>query len=99
MSEGEPDEQEPPRETYSHRVITDGEENVLLEFDWINADVVHIDWSFDQNEDGMPATVYTAQQLRQSHSIYDTLVLLLGILITAVPLGGVATYAVKRRRV
>jgi transcriptional regulator with XRE-family HTH domain len=99
MSEGEPDEQEPPRETYSHRVITDEHENVIIEFDWINADVAHIDWSFDENENGMPATVYTAQQLRQSHSIYDTLVLLLGILITAIPLGGVATYAVKRRRV
>lgn len=99
MDEGALDEQEPPRENFQHRVITDGEENVLLEFDWINADVVHIDWSFDKNEDGMPVTVYTAQQLRQSHSIYDTLVLLLGILITAVPLGGVATYAVKRRGV
>ncbi|MBQ8719116.1 MAG: helix-turn-helix domain-containing protein [Clostridia bacterium] len=99
MSEGESDEQEPPRESYSHRVITDEHENVIVEFDWINADVVHIDWSFDQSEDGMPATVYTAQQLRQSHSIYDTLVLLLGILIAAVPLVGIGAYVVKRRRV
>lgn len=98
MSEGEPDEQEPPRESYSHRVITDEHENVIVEFDWINADVVHIDWSFDQSEDGMPATVYTAQQLRQSHSNYDTLVLLLGILIAAVPLVGIGAYVVKRRR-
>jgi len=99
MSEGESDEQEPQRETYSHRVITDEHENVIVEFDWINADVVHIDWSFDQSEDGMPATVYTAQQLRQSHSNYDTWVLLLGILIAAVPLVGIGAYAVKRRRV
>ena len=97
MSEGEPDEQEPERENFQHRVIMDEEENILVEFDWINADVAHIDWSFDENENGMPATVYTAQQLRQSHSLYDTLVLLLGLVIAAIPLGGVVVYAVKRR--
>ena len=97
LDEGALDEQEPERENFQHRVIMDEEENVLVEFDWINADVAHIDWSFGQNSNGMPVTVYTAQQLRQSHSLYDTLVLLLGLVIAAIPLGGVVVYAVKRR--
>jgi hypothetical protein len=69
-----------------------------VEFDWINADVVHIDWSFSESEDGMPATVYTAQELRQSNAIYDKLVLLLGVWIVATPLCGVIVYAIKRKQ-
>ena len=98
QEEGELDEPEVERELYQHRVITDGEENVLVEFDWINADVVHIDWSFDQSEDGMPVTVYTAQELRQSNATYDTLVLLLGVWIVATPLCGAIVYALKRKQ-
>ena len=98
QGEGELDEPQEERESYQHRVITDGKENVLVEFDWINADVVHIDWSFSESEDGMPATVYTAQELRQSNAIYDKLVLLLGVWIVATPLCGVIVYALKRKR-
>jgi hypothetical protein len=92
------DGDEEPEGNWQHRVITDGEENVLVEFDWINADVVHIDWSFSESEDGMPATVYTAQELRQSNAIYDKLVLLLGVWIVATPLCGVIVYALKRKQ-
>jgi hypothetical protein len=47
----------------------------------------------------MPVTVYSVDDLHNSHAIYDTLVALLGALIAAVPLVGIATYAMKRRKI
>ncbi|MBQ7337342.1 MAG: helix-turn-helix transcriptional regulator [Clostridia bacterium] len=82
-----------------HRTIEDVDGNVIFSFDWINADVASIEWSFDQSDDGMPVTVYTVDDVRQSHAIYDVIVTALGILIVAISVCGVITYVVKRNRV
>ncbi len=82
-----------------HRVIEDVNGNVIFSYDWINADVASVEWSFDQSDNGMPATVYTVDDVRQSHAIYDTLVLMLGMLIAAIPACGVIIYVVKRNKV
>ncbi len=82
-----------------HQVIWSEDGTILAEFDWINADVAHISWSFDQNEDGTPITVYTYNDCINSHRIYDALMLALGILIVAIPVSAAIVYGVKRRKV
>lgn len=93
------DEEAEAPDNSPHRVITDISGKVQIAFDWLNTNVGAIRFSFDQSEDGMPVTVYSVDDLHTSHAIYDTLVALLGALIAAVPLVGITTYAMKRRKI
>lgn len=73
------------------------EKQVLAEFDWINADVSYISWSFDQNEDGTPITVYSLDEVANSYGVYDLICSLLVITAIAIPMASLIVYLVKRR--
>ena len=91
-------DQDAPSYDKQHQMIWSEDGTVLAEFDWINADVARIAWRFDKNADGTPITVYTYDDCINSHSTYDAIVILLGVVMLTIPVSAAVAYGVKKRK-